>query len=62
MDFIERQTLRSRSVATQISMPLTLWEIVDRYSDSKQISVSIAITHLVRQGLRREAEEQKAKA
>jgi hypothetical protein len=61
MDLEEIIGMSKRMAAINASLPLTLLTVLDRFADATGMTVSQAIAHLLRQGLRREAEEVKAK-
>lgn len=61
MDFEEIARMQNRKVALNLSFPMSLIAVIDRYCEWKMWSVSDGITHLIREGLKREAEAQKAK-
>ena len=56
MNFEERESLRSRRVSFTVSVPITLAEILDVFAEARGMTTSTALAHLIRQGLRREAD------
>ena len=56
MNFEERESLRARNVGFTASLPITLVEILDRFADARGMTTNTALAHLLRQGLRREAD------
>lgn len=65
MNYDERQSLRSRHVTIPFSLPLTLVEVVDRYTESlsldpnNKVNTSRVVADLLRDGLRMAAARRK---
>lgn len=59
MDFQERESLRKRHMNLTVYIPMTLVEVIDRLADSREWSASQTLEHLIRTGLRAEAEAAK---